>query len=239
MTTTDRDLMQLYDRYYVDGAVESKRAATARQTRNHIRSITNGREYESILDIGAGDGAVLEQIAKCGIGKSLSAVEISTSGLDAIRKRSIASLKGLHQFDGYNIPFPDKSFDLGLAVHVVEHVEHERMFLREAARVCRQIYVEVPLEHTRDVRRSIRISGPYGHINFYTPHTFENLLKTAGLQVDNFIVFPHDLEFEQFMSGVGIGWAKYQIRAGLLRIAPMLATRTLVYMAGALCSQKA
>ena len=84
-------------------------------------------------------------------------------------------------------------------MHVVEHVEHERMFLTEARRVCKRLYVEIPLEHTRNLRRSIRLSGPYGHINFYTPPSFENLLKTSGLKVERMIVFPHDLAYEQLL----------------------------------------
>lgn len=106
--------------------------------------------------------------------------EITVFKDDAEGLVEVPGLKSLDVFDGYHIPHSDKSFDLGLAIHVVEHVEHERMFLMEAARVCKQLYIEVPLEHTRNLNRAIRMSGPYGHINFYTPLTFENLLNTSG-----------------------------------------------------------
>lgn len=234
--SANAELKSLYDGYYSNGLVEQKREATSLQTFNHIREITKGRFYDRVLDIGAGEGAVLARLAESHMARELAAVEISSSGIDAIQRRKIANLSSIKSFDGYKIPHTDLSFDLGLAIHVVEHVEHERLFLREAARVCRQIYVEVPLEHTRTLSRSIRISGPNGHINFYTPETFENLLKTTGLNVDRLIVFPHDLAFEQFMAGRRRGWLKYQLRSGLLRVAPNLAPRHMVYMAGALCS---
>lgn len=175
---------------------------------------------------------------KRGLGKTLGAVEISTSGVEAIKARKISNLASVDIFDGYHIPHADKTFDLDLAIHVVEHVEHERMFLTEAARVCKKLYIEVPLEHTRNLTKAIRMSGPYGHINFYTPLTFDNLLKTSGLKVERLMTFAHDLAYEQHLYGKSKGWVKYKLRTEFLRFAPKAAVRSMVYMAGALCSAK-
>ncbi|TIX80605.1 MAG: class I SAM-dependent methyltransferase [Mesorhizobium sp.] len=229
-------IIEMYDDYYADGKVAAKREITSHQTLGHLEKISRGEVFETILDIGAGEGAVLDKLSARKLGKTLAAVEISTSGMDAIKARKIPNLASIQKFDGYHIPHPDKSFDLGLAIHVVEHVEHERMFLAEAARVCKKLYIEVPLEHTRFMSRAIRISGAYGHINFYTPLSFENLLKTAGLKVESLMVFPHDLAYEQHLAGPAKGWLKYKMRTEILRFAPKTAVRNLVYMAGALCS---
>lgn len=230
-------IIAMYDDYYADGKVSLKREITSNQTIGHILKIAGGEKFDTILDIGAGEGAVLDKLHKRNIGKTLGAVEISSSGKTAIEGRKIPNLKSVEMFDGYHIPHADKSYDLGLAIHVVEHVEHERMFLAEAARVCKKLYVEVPLENTRFMKRAIRISGQYGHINFYTPLSFENLLKTSGLKVERLMVFPHDLAYEQ-LAGRAKGWLKFKVRTELLRFAPKTATRNLVYMAGALCSSK-
>ncbi|WP_027150997.1 class I SAM-dependent methyltransferase [Mesorhizobium sp. WSM2561] len=237
MTSAD-GIIAMYDDYYADGKVALKREITSIQTVGHIEKIAGGQTFETILDIGAGEGAVLDKLYRGKIGKTLGAVEISTSGKDAIESRGIPNLKSVEMFDGYHIPHADKSYDLGLAIHVVEHVEHERMFLTEAARVCKKLYIEVPLEHTRFMDRAIRISGAYGHINFYTPLSLKNLLKTSGLKVERLMVFAHDLAYEQHLAGRAKGWLKYKMRTGLLRFAPKTATRNLVYMAGALCSSK-
>lgn len=231
-------IIDIYDDYYTDGKVAAKREIASKQSVGHIEAILEGRAFEKILDIGAGEGAVLDKLSKKGLGKTLGAVEISTSGVEAIKARKIGNLSSLDVFDGYHIPHPDKSFDLGLAIHVVEHVEHERMFLREAARVCRNLYVEVPLEHTRDLSKAIRMSGPYGHINFYTTQTFDNLLKTSGLKVERLKVFAHDLAYEQHLAGSRKGWVKYKLRTEFLRFAPTIAMRSMAYMAGALCSSR-
>ena len=231
-------IIDIYDDYYTDGKVAAKREIASKQSVGHIETIIQGHSFGRILDIGAGEGAVLDKLNKKGLGKTLGAVEISSSGVEAIKSRKIPNLVSLDIFDGYHIPHPDNSFDLGLAVHVVEHVEHERMFLREAARVCKKLYIEVPLEHTRDLSKAIRMSGPAGHINFYTPLSFENLLKTSGLRVERQMTFAHDLAYEQHLAGALKGWAKYKLRTQFLRFAPKAALRNMVYMAGALCSSK-
>ncbi|WP_244511667.1 class I SAM-dependent methyltransferase [Rhizobium sp. RSm-3] len=228
----------MYEGYYADGSVSEKRAIAARQSVGHIRKITDGQSFGSVIDIGAGDGAVLSELSNSHFAKTLAAVEISGSGLQAIKARRIEGLTSAEQFDGYKIPHSDKAFDLSLAIHVLEHVEHERMFLYEAKRVSQKLYIEVPLELTRNLDKSIRESGPYGHINFYTPGSFENLLKTCGFKVESLMVFPHDIEYEQHLAGKAKGWLKYQIRQNFLKLAPKTAARNMVYMAGALCSSE-
>jgi SAM-dependent methyltransferase len=234
--STDAKLLEVYDGYYADGKVSEKRTRTAVQTFNHISTITDGKHFCRVLDIGAGDGAVLAELAKRGFADEYAAVEISGSGIEAINNRKIEAIKSVESFDGYKIPHKDHAFDLGLAIHVLEHVEHERMFLREAARVCKQIYVEIPLEHTSHLSKAIQSSARFGHINFYTSEIFANLLQTSGLRIDKLIVFPYDLEFEQFISGKFRGWLKYQIRSKCFKLMPGFAMRHIHYMAGALCS---
>ncbi|OWV68061.1 S-adenosyl-L-methionine methylase [Rhizobium sp. R339] len=234
--SSSTEILDMYADYYADGAVAEKRSIAARQTVRHIRQLTGPQTFKSVIDIGAGEGAVISELSAGKFANSFAAVEISQSGVDAIKSRNLPSLSAVDQFDGYTIPHADKSFDLALAVHVLEHVEHERMFLYEARRVSRKLYIEVPLELTADLDKSIRQSGPYGHINFYTRGSFENLLKTCGFKVEAIKVFAHDIEYEQHLSGKAKGWLKYQIRQNFLKIAPKTAVRNMVYMAGALCS---
>jgi predicted TPR repeat methyltransferase len=193
-----------------------------------------------LLDIGAGDGSLLEELCRRDFAEEYHAVEISQSGLQAIARRNLPKLISTKRFDGYRIEAREGEFDLGLAVHVLEHVEHERFFLREAARVCQQLYIEVPLELNVSIRRSIKLGSRFGHINFYTPETFRSLLKSSGLRVLDVKLFACTLRYEQFVSGKRIGLAKYLLRNIFLRIAPRFAPFVLTYLAGALvCSDVA
>ena len=60
----------------------------------------------SVLDIGAGDGAVLSELERRGLGNELHAIEISGSGIERIKQRNLKSLKTVQSFDGYTLPFP-------------------------------------------------------------------------------------------------------------------------------------
>jgi ubiquinone/menaquinone biosynthesis C-methylase UbiE len=235
--TQSTELKEFYEDYYSD-AVALKRTITARQTVDHISALNNGNSLGTVLDVGAGDGAVLAEIEDRRLATELSAVEISASGIERIEGRNLKTLKSAGSFDGYKLPFPDKSFDTALLIHVLEHVEHERLLLRELNRVARRSYIEVPLEHTFRLRRSIAMSKPFGHINYYTPGTFENLLDTAGLKPVASAIFASSREYEIFLSGRPIGSIKHHVRNATLKVAPAIATRMFVYLAGAFCESK-
>jgi SAM-dependent methyltransferase len=226
-------LQNLYDDYYTD-AVARKRAIAAVQSVDHLEALARGN-LGSVVDVGSGEGAVLQEIDRRGLASSIDAVEISASGIERISSRHLPSLRSVQSFDGYAIPFPDRSFDTAIAIHVLEHVEHERLFLREMARVARKVYIEVPLEHTVRLQRSIEAGRPYGHINHYTQTRFLNLLETSGLDVQNSQVFSNSLPYEQFLAGKTKGSIKHAIRSGLLSAAPALAPKLMVYLGAALC----
>lgn len=228
-------LSDMYDGYYADGRVREKREIAARQTIRHIETMLEGKRFPTLIDIGAGDGAVLAEMDRSVIADATHAVEISASGCDAIRSRRLRRVSSVAQFDGYRIEAGDSAFGLGIAIHVLEHVEHERVFLAEIARVCEVVYVEVPLELTLRTERAISLSGPYGHINFYTPATFRNLLRTAGLKVLGLQIFTNSLEYEVLLGGKIKGRMKHMLRTWLLRAAPSIAPFLMTYLAGAVC----
>lgn len=228
-------LSVVYDDYYLNQQVLKKRKISGRQTIAHLSNILPRNKYTSCLDVGAGDGAVLQELESLCLAESLYAVEISKSGCEAIRQRNLKTLKSVEQFDGYVIDAAHDSYEIGLAIHVLEHVEYERVFLQEIARVCSCVYVEVPIELTFNVERSIKMASPYGHINYYTPATFRNMLNTSDLEVIEMKVYSNSLEYEVFMSGSIGGHFKYWMRVLLLKLAPKTAPFLMTYMAGALC----
>ena len=231
------ELGALYRDYYGD-AVATKRAIAARQTVGHMRELLPDAPYTTLIDIGAGEGAVLAELESRRFAKEMHALEISESGLRSIRERALATVRSIEPFDGYAIPARSERIAIGVAAHVLEHVEHERAFLRAVVECTDLCYIEVPLELTAGIERSIRTSGPYGHINFYTPQTFRNLLETSGVEVVAFRVFANSLEYEQYVGGRVVGSIKHFIRSSLLRLAPTLATRRMTYLAGAVCKDK-
>lgn len=181
----------------------------------------------SVLEVGVGEGAVLAELSKRKFGTELHGVEISASGLKAATARNIPNVASLRQFDGRTLPFENKSVDLVYATHVLEHVEHERIFLKELQRVGRMVFLEVPLEDTVRVRAAIH--NTIGHINFYNRHTFMALVEGTGFEIVRFQSF--NVSFaQQTFAGVTVkAIAKCAIRAIAHSVSTALAEKILVF----------
>jgi len=230
---------ELYSGYYSNaGDTLLKRQLSAVQTVEYMARALAGRTFPRLLDVGAGDGNVLSQLDGKQLARDLYAVEISESGVAAIKSRQLSTLREAQLFDGYRIPYPDKHFDLAIAIHVLEHVEHERLFLQEIARVARNAYIEVPLEHGIRIQRSIDSGRKFGHINFYTRETLRSLLESAGLKVHDCRTVAPSLQYEQHLSGRFKGRLKSLIRNGALAFSPKLAPWFIVYNGYAYCECK-
>lgn len=143
----------------------------------------NGLSPRKILDCGAGCGSLLKHLSDAGFGEELYAVELSDQSVGLIREAGIETLVEVKQFDGYAIPFDDQAFDLVILSHVLEHVEHERIILRELKRVAALQCIEIPLDYSPYVDKKVSHYLSYGHINVYTPTLLRFLLGTEGFEI--------------------------------------------------------
>ena len=166
-----------YERGYADYSRTEWRSMTSLHKAANIMQLCQGVAHERILEIGAGDGAVLERLRENNFGREWHALEISSSAVAITNDKGFPS----QVFDGGNLPQADKSFDLVILSHVVEHLEHPRMLLREAARVGAHICVEVPLEHTIRMKENL-VYRSLGHLNYFTPSTAKMLLTSSGYE---------------------------------------------------------
>lgn len=80
------------------------------------------------------------------------------------------------------LPFPDRSFNLVCAFDIVEHVEDDRLVLRELARVLAddgRLVLSLPLF----AARWTPFDAMCGHVRRYEPAAVEDLLAAHGLEV--------------------------------------------------------
>lgn len=173
-----------YDEFY-EKHDEAWRMLGAKYKAQHIIDVSEGRIFKKVLEVGAGDGSILKFLADANFAEEYHAVEISDSGVAHIQAREIKGVKSVQLFDGYSLPFAKDSFDLIILSHVLEHVEHERILLRELKRVARHCIIEVPLDYRTGVDKRIKHFLAYGHINVYTPTSLRYLLSTEGFELEN------------------------------------------------------
>ena len=172
-----------YDEFY-EKHDEAWRMLGAKYKAQHIIDICQGRVFNKVLEVGAGDGSILKLLSEQNFAPEYYAVEISESGVQHIRAHNIRNLKSVMVFDGYHLPFDDDSFDLIILSHVLEHVEHERLLLRELKRVAGHFVIEVPKDYKNGVDSRIKHFLAYGHINVYTPTSLRYLLITEGFEIE-------------------------------------------------------
>jgi SAM-dependent methyltransferase len=82
----------------------------------------------SVLDIGCGDGTIGGLLAQRRPDLAIEGVEVIPRPTCQVPCRA---------FDGEQLPFPDRSFDVCLFVDVLHHTSDVTQLLREAARVSR------------------------------------------------------------------------------------------------------
>lgn len=229
---TSRRLKDNYEDYYEDGDSEWRRLGAADKCAN-IVSLCRDLPHATILEIGAGEGAILKGLSDLGFGEKLHALEISQSGVEAIRSKGIPNLVECLLFDGYELPYDDVKLDLAVLSHVIEHVEYPRKLLYEAAWIARHVFVEVPLEDTMRLKTDF-VFDKVGHINFYSPVTFRRLVQTCNLEVLKQTVTNPSKAVHRYRYGWK-GTVNYYIKELLLKIFPRLATRVFVYHSSLVC----
>ncbi len=176
------DFKTAYDQFYTNND-NTWRMMGAKAKADHILEVCVGLKPKKILEVGAGDGSILHYLNECNFGDALYALEIASTGVEQIKSRGLERLVEALQFDGYKIPYADNSFDLIILSHVLEHVEHERVLIRELKRVANNMVIEVPKDYRFGVDNRMTHFLNYGHINMYTPTLLRFLLQSEGLKV--------------------------------------------------------
>jgi len=182
MTNINSDLKQKYDQLYSD-KTEKWRYLGAKQKAKNIMELCTSIQFSNMIEVGAGDGNILAVLNEHNFCPDMSAVEISESAIEQMKKKQIKNLKNISTFDGYKLPFNDKSFDLAICSHVIEHVEHPRILMAEIKRISKYQVFEVPIDFSFQVDKKFAHFNAYGHINVYTPALFNFLLLSSGFSI--------------------------------------------------------
>jgi len=192
----------------------------ARGKAANISSICQPFPHRSLLEIGCGDGAIIRELES--FAENVAGLEISHAAVNQCVQAGL----NVALFDGSRIPYADKSVDLAILSHVVEHLENPREVLYEAARIARHVFVEVPLEDNRGLKMDF-VPNEIGHINFYSMKTIRQLLQTCGLEIKAQKLSHSSLAGYRYRLGPK-AYAAWAIKSAALMF-PRLATKMWTY----------
>lgn len=131
--------------YYKDYFRLEKNNWLFRVRRNLIYSLFEEYNIKSgmrVLDYGCGSGFIVGQLQTRGY--DAWGTDISR---EAIEYGTSQGIKNLHSTDGIEVDFPDGSFDLILAMDVVEHIDDDKLVVEELKRLLRpggRLIITVP-----------------------------------------------------------------------------------------------
>ncbi len=144
-----------------------------------------------ILDIGCGDLTLSELVSRKVAGSVWTCVDIyplpSDKGFDEVKwKRYV-------QFDGYNLPFDDCTFDVGILSDVLHHVDPDRVceLLCNVLNKCKFVIIKDHFEYgwfSRQILRGMDFLGNYGYgvsipERYFDGEAFIALCNSAGAEV--------------------------------------------------------
>ncbi len=216
-----KTLKSVYNEQYTDKMTEWRELG-GKNKAARILNICKNYNFSKVLECGAGEGSILKWLDASDEFSELFAVEISDTGMQQIQKRHLKNLKETRKFNGYEIPYSDKEFDMTYCSHVIEHVEHPRLLLREIKRVSNFQVFEIPLDYSAKVDEKVKHFLSYGHINIYTPSLFKFLLKSEGYEIIAEILTHTDKEVIRFNWYKNMNLERTLKRELLLQLYPFL-----------------
>ena len=174
---------------------ESSRLACQLRRRFYTKKIQHAlsfldrdaRDEVHLLDIGAGDGRLLNWYRKAqGVTLRTYAAEMNAEAAEILRDNGHVVYEGLFE----DVEIPERSFDVVHSSHVIEHVADPKEFAAKGCRLLKPgglFVVETPNYDCLGARWfHRRYWGGYHfprHWTFYTPESLTDALDRAGLEI--------------------------------------------------------
>jgi ubiquinone/menaquinone biosynthesis C-methylase UbiE len=149
---------------------------------NQISIIVKSISFDSFLEVGCGDGMVLNKLKPFLQNKIAFAIDIDANEVkDALKNVPYCTIS---QANAYALPFRDKSIDLVLCCEVMEHLGNPKRALEEIRRVAKKaVIISVPNEPLWCILNIIRgaywknYGNPPDHFNKWRPKQIVNLVN--------------------------------------------------------------
>ncbi|MEI8061220.1 MAG: class I SAM-dependent methyltransferase [Candidatus Berkelbacteria bacterium] len=142
----------------------------------------NNLRPTSICDVGCGTGGVLLELKKSLKNtRELLGVDISREAIDIAKKRESAKLK-------FQVgQFPQKKYDLIMAIDVVEHLENYANLFRKLKTNSNLVILHIPVDVSiySFFRKTFysRSINSVGHLHFFTKESLLSIIEHYGFEI--------------------------------------------------------
>lgn len=151
------------------------------------RTILGMIEKGSIIDIGCGDGLLLEHLKNKGI--AVKGIDISEKAISLCKDRGLDCVQG-DITD--RLPFADNAADGVMLIDVLEHIFQPAEVIREAHRITRSyLYISVPNFISLPARIQVMLgkvpennTPRDGHVYWMTKEVITDLLTKNGFVIE-------------------------------------------------------
>ncbi|CAB4913452.1 unannotated protein [freshwater metagenome] len=166
-----------YDKYGTSNPIERRMMAGFFDAFDGFVATSNP---SSVLEVGAGEGSIARRLLERNPDLGITILDLPDPELASHwAGLEVAQVQGSVE----ELPFPDRSMDLILAIEVLEHVVHPEVALAEIARVAdREVILSVPREPIWRIGNLARgrylsdLGNTPGHIQHWSKHTFAALV---------------------------------------------------------------
>ena len=167
-----------------------------------------GLAPESVVEVGAGTGAVLIELRRRGVGTEHFAVDFSGEAIAEVRRLDPGVHVAVADVTDEPDPFGRGPYDLVYASHVVEHLEEPEAFLSALRGVpAAHLVAEVPLENLPLGRLKAllvdRTNHAAGHVQFFDRASFEALVRRAGWRIVGSHTYAPQIDVDTFAFAYG------------------------------------
>jgi SAM-dependent methyltransferase len=137
----------------------------------------------SIAEVGCGVAGILRELSKLHPQANLEGWDVSPQAVELAQSRKMPGIE-VHLGD---ILQAGRTWDLLLAIDVLEHMENPAEFLRESRRICRHAMIHLPLDlSVQTVARGLPLLDRrknLGHLNLFTRGLARSLIEDNGWEI--------------------------------------------------------
>lgn len=155
----------------------------ARHSRRLMRRMTDDLNPASILDIGGGEGSLLQALSAAHPNAKMTGTDLAATAVELARQRMPQAEFAVLDVVKDRLP---KSFDLVVCADVVEHIDDDQSALNNMAAMTHaggHVVVATLQGRMRNFEKDV------GHVRNYIPGELEEKMRRAGLVIDRVIAW--------------------------------------------------